>query len=108
MDDIHERLQQARVEAGYETASSAAAAMGVKPVTYTHHENGTRGFGCETAARYAAFFRVTLDWLISNKGPMRGGQAGQTIEPVSARIQDALRGALEVVFVWLRVPDHAQ
>lgn len=63
------RLRRAREAAGYQTAADAAAAMGVKSPTYTHHENGTSGYS-RHAARYARFFRVSLDWLMSGKGEM--------------------------------------
>lgn len=70
MSEPHERLQKAREEAGYATAAAAAAAMGVNSQTYHGHENGNRAF-TRAAARYAAFFHVSLDWLVSNKGPAR-------------------------------------
>lgn len=47
--------------------------MGVKPSTYCHHENGTRDFD-SAAARYARFFDVSLDWLLTGSGPKRGAQ----------------------------------
>lgn len=69
MEDF-ERLIEARRAAGYETATRAAQAMGIKAVSYTHHENGTRGLS-RSAQRYASFFRVSLDWLLSGKGSMK-------------------------------------
>lgn len=70
MTEPHERLQKARAEAGYLTAVAAAEAMGVNPQTYHGHENGNRGLG-RAAARYAAFFHVSLDWLVNGKGQPR-------------------------------------
>ena len=67
MDDRARRLQIARKEAGYDTPTEAARALGVKESTYLGHENGSRGIS-RSAARYAAFFGVSLDWLLSNKG----------------------------------------
>lgn len=70
MSTPNERLRQLR-EARYTTALEAAAAMGAKGPTYIQHENGTRGSGSiprAAAERYAAFFRVSLDWLLSGKG----------------------------------------
>lgn len=67
MSDQARRLQTARLEAGYQTPTEAARALGVKESTYLGHENGSRGMS-RAAARYAAFFGVSLDWLLSNKG----------------------------------------
>jgi len=70
MDTAHERLAEARKQAGYATAADAAVAMGVAGPTYTHHENGTRGLS-RVAPRYARFFGVSLDWLLTGRGEMR-------------------------------------
>lgn len=67
MADENKRLAIARERAGYPAASDAAAAMGIPTPTYHAHENGSRGFA-RAAPRYAAFFRVSLDWLLSGKG----------------------------------------
>lgn len=64
------RLRLAREAAGYATAADAATAIGIKQPTFTHHENGTRGI-TKSAERYAAFFRVSLDWLMTGRGPMK-------------------------------------
>jgi phage repressor protein C with HTH and peptisase S24 domain len=66
----HERLQLAREKAGYATAADAARAMGVPLPTYTHHENGTSGLS-RAGARYARFYRVSLDWLLAGRGAMQ-------------------------------------
>jgi transcriptional regulator with XRE-family HTH domain len=70
MSNPNERLRQIR-ESRYPTAVEAAEAIGVKVPTYIQHENGTRGSGSlprPAAERYARFFRVSLDWLLSGKG----------------------------------------
>ncbi|MCG6857417.1 MAG: bifunctional phosphopantothenoylcysteine decarboxylase/phosphopantothenate--cysteine ligase CoaBC [Salaquimonas sp.] len=59
-----DRLRNARIGAGFASASAAARALGVSPPTYTHHENGTRGFGEEEAIRYGELFGVSPAWLI--------------------------------------------
>jgi hypothetical protein len=81
-DEPHLRLKRARTAAGYETATAAAEAMGVKVPTYIHHENGRSGLS-RVLKRYAAFFRVSADWLLTGKGDMKG-RAG-TI-PVMGRL----------------------
>jgi hypothetical protein len=71
MSEPCERLKAARQQAGYATSTAAAHAMGVSVPGYTHHENGTRGFA-GAAERYARFFRVSLEWLLTGRGDMRG------------------------------------
>lgn len=68
MTEMHERLAQARKEAGYKTARAAAAALGVKEPTYIGHENGLRGFKRDSADQYARKFHVSLEWLLTGKG----------------------------------------
>src|SRR5690348_18129879 len=72
----HQRLRRAREHAGFMRASDAARAMGIEEPTYLGHENGSRGLS-RAAARYARFFRVSLDWLIGGRGEFRlaGGEA---------------------------------
>lgn len=71
MDDakgIGARLTRARRAAGYDTATAAAEALGIKYPTYAAHENGSRGVP-RNMDRYARFFRVSLDWLLEGQGP---------------------------------------
>ncbi|MCW2315127.1 hypothetical protein SAMN06265338_1084 [Rhodoblastus acidophilus] len=70
IEEPKDRLKKAREDAGYETATDAAKAMGVKVPTYTHHENGTAGLS-RAGERYARFFRVSLEWLLTGRGEMR-------------------------------------
>lgn len=70
MQQPYERLQRARELAGYENATDAADAMGVPRPTYLGHENGSRGFK-GTAERYAKFFRVSFEWLMTGAGEPR-------------------------------------
>jgi len=58
--------------------------MGVPVPSYTHHENGTRGFS-KTADRYARFFRVSLDWLMTGRGDMKPRSARLTL-PVLGKV----------------------
>jgi transcriptional regulator with XRE-family HTH domain len=69
MPEMHERLAAARKEAGFDTVRAAADALGVKEPTYGQHENGTRGFKRDAADRYARKFHVSLEWLLTGKGP---------------------------------------
>lgn len=69
----HKRLQHARTLAGYDSATDAANAMGVPVPTYAAHENGSRDFrrgrgGPIPGHRYAQFFKVNYDWLMTGRG----------------------------------------
>lgn len=68
MSSPDERLKDARVAAGYETAKAAAEAMGVPVPTYIQHENGARGLPPARAARYGRFLRVAPEWLLYGRG----------------------------------------
>lgn len=67
MGEPHQRLREARERAHYDSAKSAAEAMGVSVATYIQHENGTRGIPASRAERYAKFFRTTPEWLLYGK-----------------------------------------
>lgn len=76
MESPADRLQQARKKAGYETAKSAAEAMGVPVATYIQHENGARGLPATRAERYARFFRVQPEWLLYGKASAKPAAPG--------------------------------
>jgi SOS-response transcriptional repressor LexA len=59
------RLKQARIDAGFESAADAARAFGWPEPAYRHHENGTRGFGADAARKYGRAFKVTPAWLLA-------------------------------------------
>ena len=71
METPANRLKKARQEAGYATATDAAHAMGMKPPTYLGHENGTTGLRRTAAIRYAKFYGLSLDWLLTGSGEGR-------------------------------------
>lgn len=73
MSTAAQRLKAAREKAGYDTAKSAAEAMGVAVATYIQHENGSRGYPADRAQRYARFLRVTPEWLIYGRGSANEG-----------------------------------
>lgn len=68
--DIADRLIEAREAAGYKTAKDATEAFGFNYPTYAGHENGSRGIG-RSAARYAAAYKVSLEWLLTGRGAMK-------------------------------------
>lgn len=67
MKQPHERLQEARRRAGFEEATEAARALGIKEPTYLGHENGSRGFKAR-ADQYARKYGVSLEWLLTGRG----------------------------------------
>lgn len=67
MTDIHERLKEARVSAGFESARHAADQFGWSYSTYVSHENGQRGLKLDALKKYARAFRVELKWLIDGE-----------------------------------------
>jgi transcriptional regulator with XRE-family HTH domain len=71
MDGRSERLREARVARGYETAAAAADAFGWNRNTYASNENGNAPFSYRKAKDYAAAFGVRADWLYDAAGPMR-------------------------------------
>lgn len=74
---IHERLKALR-EKRFATAQDAAEAMGISYSTYAGHENGSRGISRSAAIRYARFFQVSLDFIVTG-ADTQGGDRGVVI-----------------------------
>ena len=70
MDGRAERLRQARLDRGFETAAAAAAAVGGRRHPYASNENGSAPFSYRRAKEYAAAFGVRPEWLYDAAGPM--------------------------------------
>ena len=81
MQEPHERLQQARLAAGFAEAVDAARRYGWNEVTYRAHENGTRGMGRQVQ-KYAKAFKVTPEWLLygRNAGEVVNGIAPDRVQ----------------------------
>ena len=105
----HERLQKARKDRGFASASEAAQAFNWTISTYVQHENGSREISRTAAPRYAEAFRVTAGWLLWGEAMATRGStaklrlvgrigAGQEVRPVDE----------EVEFVDLRIAAHAE
>ncbi len=60
-----QRLRNARIEKGFSSAAEAARAFGWGVSTFTHHENGTRGFGVDEAKRYGRALGKNPGWLLA-------------------------------------------
>lgn len=74
MNDKARRLAQAREAAGMATAAEGARYVGVKYPTYVAHENpnAPTSFTAKSAELYARKYKVSLDWLLTGRGEMRG------------------------------------
>ena len=70
MDERCERLRQARIGRGFETAAAAADAFGWNRNTYASNENGHAPFSYRRAKDYAVAFGVRPEWLYDASGPM--------------------------------------
>ncbi len=71
MDGRSERLREARVARGFETAAAAADAFGWNRNTYASNENGNAPYSFRKAKAYAAAYGVRPEWLYDAAGPMR-------------------------------------
>lgn len=67
MKTASDRLVIARTNAGYASASEAAARFNWPAPTYLSHENGTRGLRLEVAKKYARAFGVSATWLLTGE-----------------------------------------
>lgn len=68
MDGRAQRLRQARIDRGHETAAAAADAFGWSRNTYASNENGNAPFSYRRAKDYAAAFGVNAEWLYDGAG----------------------------------------
>ena len=101
-DEAAMRLKAARAAAGFESAKSAAEAMGVPVASYIQHENGFRGFKRDRAEQYARRFRTTPEWLLFG----RGRSPGAPVEPNASDLEQMIREAIEdVVTLDTRLSD---
>ena len=79
MTDENDRLKQARINAGFETAADAAKRMGIDYPTYAAHENGSRGFDKDQARHYASTFKINVLWLLYGLGFPQGQSIEQKL-----------------------------
>ena len=68
MDEPFQRLREARLAKGFETAAAAADAFGWNRNTYASNENGNAPFSYRRAKDYAAAFDVRPEWLYDAAG----------------------------------------
>ena len=65
---MHARLKEARLNAGYKTATSAIETCGWNNSTYRAHENGQNGFKTNDAKQYGDADGVSPSWLLLGEG----------------------------------------
>ncbi len=65
----HERLREAREQAGFRSAAAFAARHGLSEVTYRSHENGVRALTLPAAKRYAKLLKRDFAWLLTGQEP---------------------------------------
>src|SRR5258708_7896775 len=85
MDERCERLRQARLAKGFETAAAAADAFGWNRNTYASNENGNAPFSYRRAKDYAGAFDVRPEWLYDATGPMRAAALAGFV-PIIGRV----------------------
>jgi hypothetical protein len=104
MQRAHVRLRQARELAGYATASEAANALGQRQPTYLGHENGSRGFKGE-GERYARFFKVNLEWLLTGRGDPRARSLDSRVQALTPELQQEVLNFLDYIENRTRMRD---
>lgn len=67
-DDRAQRLRDARISAGFDSARAAAKAFGWNTNSYASNENGNAPFSYGAAKKYAEAFGVTAEWLYDGAG----------------------------------------
>ncbi len=78
--ELHDRLRMARKLAGFKVASEVARVLGIPKPTYYSHENGSRAFESDMALRYAQFFRVSFEWLMTGRGDAKPTKGAAAVE----------------------------
>ena len=71
MDTMGQRLRNARLKAGFSSATKAADALGISHSTYRAHENGQNEFGPQEAAVYGRKFDVSASYLLTGEENVR-------------------------------------
>lgn len=69
----HDRLRQAREQAGYPTAAVFAKVHDLPESTYRSHENGARGLTLPAVRHYADLLGVPWTWLMTGEVPAAAG-----------------------------------
>ena len=65
---MSQRLRNARLNAGFASATQAILHYSFRGSTYRAHENGQNRFNIEYAKHYAKAFNVSPSWLLIGEG----------------------------------------
>ncbi|RAK60856.1 peptidase S24 [Phenylobacterium hankyongense] len=84
-DHRFQRLREARLAKGFDTAAAAADAFGWNRNTYASNENGNAVFSYRRAKEYAGAFGVRPEWLYDAAGPMLPATAAGFV-PIVGRV----------------------
>lgn len=97
MQTVGERLKQARIAAGYDSAAAAAEAFGWHKQNVRDHEADRRGVSPDQADRYARAYRTGPAWILFGRGsPDDAGPATSATEiRLPIRYEVAASGFLE-------------
>ena len=85
MDERFQRLREARIAKGFETALAAADAFGWNRNTYISNENGNATSSYRRAKDYAAAYGVRPEWLYDATGPMHPAASSGYV-PIIGRV----------------------
>jgi hypothetical protein len=66
--DMNDRLRNARMAAGFASATDAIEYCKWKGSTYRAHENGQNNYNAEYATRYGKAYGVSASWLLLGEG----------------------------------------
>ena len=69
--EMNKRLRDARITAGFATATDAIEYCGWKGSTYRAHENGQNNFNVEYATIYGRAYGVSAAWLLMGEDNKR-------------------------------------
>ena len=95
--DMNERLRNARMAAGFVSATDAIEYCKWKGSTYRAHENGQNNFNVEYATKYGKAYGVSASWLllgesgegevIAKRQPSKSSMKGCSLKTCPDRIQ---------------------
>ena len=94
---MNDRLRDARIAAGFVSATDAIEYYKWKSSTYRAHENGQNNFNAEYATRYGKAYGVSAAWLLLGEGnegeatakrqPSKNSMKGCSLKSCPERIQ---------------------
>lgn len=116
IDGFSDRLRQARIKAGFETAADFARHMDKPVPTYLHHENGIRRPKWPQVCHYAQLLKVDVMWLWAGERSTEPAKAGIPVVDWDALGPDGLfQGSMQSHFpayskscIAVRVKDNSQ